>query len=204
MNRAEMKNNKSNIRREGDFNMKGMNAVSEVSIERVKEIYKQLEKPLGLMGNVELPDEVIEAKYNEVNSSSTIKEFMKGVVFVDNFVDINTRKIKRINELIGLSRILSKEELDDMAYFTASLYIAVAVAIMKENYAEGILQEVIAEVQQYELSEDAEDRMDLIVTLVMPEEDLQVIKTFQAFMSGDAQLFIDELDKFGTMMGIQK
>lgn len=202
--RAEIKGNKTNSRREGEKNMKGMNAVSEVSIERVKEIYKQLEEPFGLLRNVELPDEVVEAKYNEVKSTGIAKRFIKNIVIKSDFVSTMVDITFEVFKSEGYLKIYSNRKLMENAYLVVGLYIAVSVTILQENYAEGMLLEIISEVREYELDEAAEERMDKICTLVMPEEEVQAIKTFQALLSGDAQSFVNELDRFEAMLGIQK
>ncbi len=204
MKRAEMKGNKENSRNEGEKNMKGMNAVSEVSIERVKEIYKQLEEPFGLLGNVELPDEVVEAKYNEVKSTGTAKEFIKNMVLKSNFASTLSEIAFEVFNREGYLAFYPKRKLMEDAYLSVGLYIAVSVTILQENYAEGMLLEIISEVREYELSEAAEERMDKICILVMPEEEVQAVKTFQALLSGNAQSFVDELDRLEALLGIQR
>lgn len=199
-----MKGNKENSRNEGEKNMKGMNAVSEVSIERVKEIYKQLEEPFGLLGNVELPDEVVEAKYNEVKSTGTAKEFIKNMVLKSNFASTLSEIAFEVFNREGYLAFYPKRKLMEDAYLSVGLYIAVSVTILQENYAEGMLLEIISEVREYELSEAAEERMDKICILVMPEEEVQAVKTFQALLSGNAQSFVDELDRLEALLGIQR
>jgi hypothetical protein len=203
MNRAErrfeMKGNKTNSKREGEKSMKGMNVIGEV-----REMHKKFTEAFELKGNVAVPDEMVIRIHNLLSITGNAKEYAKLIVLHDNFIDIMRNMLQMVDKFNGSPNFPLSTYFNKNADALAGMYIAVVLTIVKESYAEGILQEIIGEIQEYELSKAAEERMDKICTLVMPEEEVQAIKTFQALLSGNAQSFVDELDRFEAMLGIQR
>lgn len=206
MNRAErrfeMKSNKTNSKREGEKNMKGMMNMNVIG--EVREMHKKFTEAFGLKGNVVVPDEMVIRIHNLLSITGNAKEYAKLIVLHDDFIDIMRNMLQIVDKFNGSPNFPLSTYFNKNADALAGMYIAVVLTIVKESYAEGILQEIIAEVQKYELDEAAEERMDKICILVMPEEEVQAVKTFQALLSGNAQSFVDELDRFEAMLGISR
>lgn len=206
MNRAEkrfeMKGNKTNSKREGEKSMKGMMNMNVIG--EVREMHKKFTDAFGLKSNVAVPDEFIVKIHNLLSITGSTKEYAKLIVFHDDFIDIMRGMLQMADKFNGSPNFPLSTYFNRNADALASMYLAVAITLVKEKYAEGILQEIIAEVQKFELDEAAEERMDKICTLVMPEEEVQAVKTFQALLSGNAQFFVDELDRLEAMLGISR
>lgn len=208
MNRAErrfeMKCNKTNSKSEGEKNMRGMNRVNEMRNAKIRGNYEKLTRVFDLKCDAELTDKLVTAKYEEVTAAGDINDFILCLILDDDFVKTETDRIHKLLNEFGLSGLYSTSELKDTAFLGASLFVAIAVTIMQERYGELWIHELLSDLTKYELSDLAEEKLKLIVSIIFPAEQVQAINTFNAMLTGDAQSFVNELDKFEAMLGIQR